>query len=163
MEMETTIRNRYLKLAPEDFEVLNRLRGERSWSEFIGYLSKLLNHELGQQTYYFKKNLMGLNLSDDQVCRLCKKRTVHPEVLTEIDYLKLVHDYAVQKGIDISESQLQQRFNESGLEGTTLGCPHCYAYEGYLTFESLLDSVLPEYSIGILKDIYQSMKCNTKA
>ena len=164
--MEETKEEEYkrLSLPAKAAEVLIALKGERSWDEFIATIEERLEKSgRGQLAIYFERNLKAMGLRIDQVCQICKRRTTQPQVLEETNYLKLTLDFAKQENINISEQELQVRFSIAGITPQAKGCPHCLAYEGYLTFESLLDSVLPEYSAAILKDIYQSMKCNTKA
>jgi hypothetical protein len=158
--METTIkRNRYLKLPAELYERLQAARGSRPWPDFIAELEvKLkLTRDRNPHKYYFEFHLKEMHLSENQVCILCKQYSMVPQKLNEtVDYLQLALETAHQEGININEKEMQERFAQAGLVHRAHGCPRCHAYEGYLPFESLLDFVLPEHSIAILKGIYKS-------
>jgi hypothetical protein len=161
MEMETNRQNRYLKLPAEAAERLLALKGSSSWEEFINQVEPLLKHKDAPMLFYFKKNLAEMNLSEGEVCHICKKHSVHPQILQKLNYLDIVYNYASSMGIKVSQEVLQQRFVEAGYESEMLGCPYCHALGGNVPFDIMLHELLPELTILSLQCAYQINKCNT--
>lgn len=154
---------RRLSLPAESALRLEALRAGRSWEEFIDQIAQILNHKDAPMLFYFKKNLAEMNLSEGEVCHICKKHSVHPQILQKLNYLDIVYNYASNMGIKVSKEVLQQRFVEAGYELEMLGCPSCYALGGTVPFDIMLHELLPELTILSLRCAYQINKCNTKA
>ena len=154
-----------LSLPSAAADKLEALRDGQSWGDFVKEIEARLTpmRERNSHRFYFNRNLERMHLTEDKVCWLCQRRSAQPVPLVPIDYLDLALDIARQENLNITKEELQVRFNLAGIVPQAPGCPDCGAYEGRRRLEDLIDEILPERSAAILKDIYQSMKCNTKA
>lgn len=134
--METKNAIRRLNLPAPAADRLEALRAGRSWEEFITTLeSKFRPNRISNPSkYYFELHLKEMHLTENQVCRLCKRHTMIPQKLETVDYTSLLYqmfeDSFKKANIDIAN--VREFFVLQNLQQTVPACLRCKAYQGQI-------------------------------
>jgi hypothetical protein len=137
MEETKEEKNKRLSLPAELAKRLLALKGDQSWEEFVATLESKFrpNRISNPMKYYFEFHLKEMHLTEDQVCRLCKKYTMIPQKLEpDADYPSVLYQRFgdLFKKASINLADVREFFALQNLQQTVPVCLRCGAYEGQI-------------------------------
>jgi hypothetical protein len=88
--------------------------------------------ERNQRRYYFELHLKEMHLTENQVCRLCKRHTVILQKLKTVDYPLMLYQMFEEsfKKANIDIANVREFFVLQNLQQTVPACLRCKAYKG---------------------------------
>ncbi len=125
---------RRLSMPADAADKLLDLKGERDWVKFVATLeSKFRPNRISNPSkYYFNRHLEDMHLTENQVCRLCRRRTLNPQKLKIVDYpatlYQMFEDSFKKANIDIDG--VRRFFVVQNMQQKVPACVHCKAYQG---------------------------------